>query len=132
MLLEKPGRRGITRKTIIALSMVLGILVELTPCRSGNEDYLNIFEIAWKKVNETYFDPTDDAFKVHCLLIDLTTGSASDAACLQAIGRAVVKASAAPDQSRNGQNDIPERNFLYPVAQQEHWMAQCLRDMVWY
>jgi len=30
----------------------------LTQCKSENKEYLNTFEIVWKKVNETYFDPT--------------------------------------------------------------------------
>ena len=46
------------RLRIIFLFIALGILVELTPCRSENKEYLNTFEIVWKKVNETYFDPT--------------------------------------------------------------------------
>ena len=46
------------RPRIIVLFIALGMLVELTPCRSENEEYLRTFEIVWKKVNETYFDPT--------------------------------------------------------------------------
>jgi carboxyl-terminal processing protease len=46
------------RLRIIVLFIALAILVELTPCRSENKEYLNTFEIVWKKVNETYFDPT--------------------------------------------------------------------------
>jgi carboxyl-terminal processing protease len=46
------------RLRIIVLFIALSILVELTPCRSENKEYLNTFEIVWKKVNETYFDPT--------------------------------------------------------------------------
>jgi carboxyl-terminal processing protease len=46
------------RLRIIVLFIALGILVELTPCRSENKEYLSTFEIVWKKVNETYFDPT--------------------------------------------------------------------------
>lgn len=46
------------RLRIIVLFIALVILVELTPCRSENKEYLSTFEIVWKKVNETYFDPT--------------------------------------------------------------------------
>ena len=46
------------RLRIIVLFIALAILVELTPCRSENKEYLSTFEIVWKKVNETYFDPT--------------------------------------------------------------------------
>ncbi|MDH4219850.1 MAG: S41 family peptidase, partial [Candidatus Aminicenantes bacterium] len=46
------------RQRIIILFMALAVLVELTPCMSENKEYLNTFEIVWKKVNETYFDPT--------------------------------------------------------------------------
>jgi len=43
---------------IIVLFIALSILVVLTACKSENKEYLNTFEIVWKKVNETYFDPT--------------------------------------------------------------------------
>jgi len=46
------------RLRIIVLFIALGILVQLTPCWSENEEYLSTFEIVWKKVNETFFDPT--------------------------------------------------------------------------
>jgi C-terminal peptidase prc len=46
------------RPTIIVLLIALGVLVQPTPCRSQNEEYLRTFEIVWKRVNETYFDPT--------------------------------------------------------------------------
>ena len=46
------------RLRIIVLFIALAILVELTSCRSENKEYLSTFEIVWKKVNETYFDPT--------------------------------------------------------------------------
>jgi len=46
------------RLRIIVLFIALAILVELTTCRSENKEYLSTFEIVWKKVNETYFDPT--------------------------------------------------------------------------
>ena len=46
------------RLKIIVLFIALAILVELTSCRSENKEYLNTFEIVWKKVNETYFDQT--------------------------------------------------------------------------
>jgi len=46
------------RLRIIVLFIALGILVELTPCMSQNKEYLSTFEIVWKKVNETYYDPT--------------------------------------------------------------------------
>jgi C-terminal peptidase prc len=46
------------RLRIIVLFIALSILVVLTPCKSENKEYLNTFEIVWKKVNETYFDPT--------------------------------------------------------------------------
>jgi carboxyl-terminal processing protease len=46
------------RQKIIVLFIALAILVELTPCRSENKEYLGIFEMVWKKVNETYYDPT--------------------------------------------------------------------------
>jgi carboxyl-terminal processing protease len=46
------------RRTIIVLFMALGIFVELTPSQSENKVYLSIFETVWKKVNDTYFDPT--------------------------------------------------------------------------
>jgi carboxyl-terminal processing protease len=46
------------RLRIIGLFLVLGILVELTPCRTENKEYLGTFELVWKKVNETYYDPT--------------------------------------------------------------------------
>ena len=46
------------RPRIIVLFIALVLLVKLTPCRSENQEYLNTFEIVWKKVNETYFDPT--------------------------------------------------------------------------
>ena len=45
------------RLRIIVLFMVLGILVELMPCRSENKEHLSTFELVWKKVNETYYDP---------------------------------------------------------------------------
>jgi carboxyl-terminal processing protease len=45
------------RQKIIILFIALAILVELTPCRSENKEYLGIFEMVWKKVNETYYDP---------------------------------------------------------------------------
>ena len=43
---------------IIVLFIALSILVVLTTCKSENNEYLNTFEIVWKKVNDTYFDPT--------------------------------------------------------------------------
>jgi carboxyl-terminal processing protease len=46
------------KQRIIILFIVLAILVELTPCMSENEEFMSIFEIVWKKVNDTYFDPT--------------------------------------------------------------------------
>jgi len=46
------------RLRIIVLFIALSILVVLTSCKSENKEYLNTFEIVWKKVNETYFDPT--------------------------------------------------------------------------
>ena len=46
------------RLRMIVLFIALAIFVEITPCRSENKEYLSTFEIAWKKVNETYFDPT--------------------------------------------------------------------------
>ncbi|MFC2156846.1 S41 family peptidase [Acidobacteriota bacterium] len=46
------------RVKIIVLFIALAIIVGLTQCRSENTEYLNTFEIVWKKVNETYFDPT--------------------------------------------------------------------------
>jgi carboxyl-terminal processing protease len=51
-------RIWIMGKRIILLFMALGMLAELTPCRSENEEYLGTFEIVWQRVNETYFDPT--------------------------------------------------------------------------
>jgi C-terminal processing protease CtpA/Prc len=46
------------RSRIIVLFTALGLLVQLTPCTNQNKGYLSTFEIVWKKVNETYFDPT--------------------------------------------------------------------------
>jgi carboxyl-terminal processing protease len=46
------------RLRINVLFMMLGILVELTSCMGQNKEYLSTFEIVWKKVNDTYFDPT--------------------------------------------------------------------------
>jgi hypothetical protein len=46
------GRR-IMRLRIVVLFMTLGIIVGLTPYQSENKVYLNIFETAWKKVNDT-------------------------------------------------------------------------------
>jgi len=45
------------RPTVIVILIALGLLVQPTPCRSQNAEYLKTFEIVWKKVNETYFDP---------------------------------------------------------------------------
>jgi carboxyl-terminal processing protease len=47
--------RNLIAVTFFALAVAM--LVALTPCRSENKEYLNTFEIVWKKVNETYFDP---------------------------------------------------------------------------
>jgi carboxyl-terminal processing protease len=51
-------KEGVMRERIIVPFFVLAILVELTPCNSENKEYLNTFEVVWKKVNETYVDPT--------------------------------------------------------------------------
>jgi carboxyl-terminal processing protease len=47
---------------INVLFIALGILVEMTPCMSQNNQYLSTFEIVWKKVNETYYDSTFGGF----------------------------------------------------------------------
>ncbi len=46
------------RVRIIVTFMALGILIQPMPCRNQNKEYLSTFEIVWKMVNETYFDPT--------------------------------------------------------------------------
>lgn len=46
------------RPRIIALFVALVILVELTPCKSQNNQYLSTFEMVWNKVNVTYYDST--------------------------------------------------------------------------
>lgn len=45
------------RPRIITLFITLAVLAATAPCRSENKEYLNTFEIVWRKVNETYFDP---------------------------------------------------------------------------
>ncbi len=47
---------------INVLFIALGILVELTSCMGQNNEYLNTFEIVWKRVNETYYDSTFGGF----------------------------------------------------------------------
>ena len=44
------------RQKIIVLFIALGTLVELTSCWSQKKEYLDTFEIVWKKVNDTYYD----------------------------------------------------------------------------
>ena len=46
------------RPIILLLFIFVGILFELTSCKSQNSKNLNTFEIVWKKVNETYYDST--------------------------------------------------------------------------
>jgi C-terminal peptidase prc len=54
---EKAKRRTMRQRSII-LFTALAILFGFTPCRSENKEFMKTFEIIWKKVNETYFDPT--------------------------------------------------------------------------
>jgi carboxyl-terminal processing protease len=39
------------------LLLALGVLVQAMPSRGQNKEYFNTFEIVWKTVNETFFDP---------------------------------------------------------------------------
>ena len=46
------------RPKIIFLFIALSILVKLTSCNSQGNKYVSTFEVVWKKLNKTYFDPT--------------------------------------------------------------------------
>lgn len=81
--------------------------------------YLNASRSGETKV---FFDPADDSFKGPLvLLIDPTSGSASElfAACLQAIGRAVVVGERSPGSVMEMDRMIFPNGaiFMYPVAQ---------------
>lgn len=43
---------------IIVLIILLSVLQGFAAYQNKNEEYLSIFETIWKKVNDTYFDPT--------------------------------------------------------------------------
>jgi len=71
---------------------------------------------------KAFFDPADDAYKGPLvLLIDVLSGSASElfAACLQAIGRAVVVGERSPGAVMESDTMIFPNGtvFMYPVAQ---------------
>jgi carboxyl-terminal processing protease len=71
---------------------------------------------------KVFFDPAEDAFKGPlALLIDPLSGSASElfAACLQAIGRAVVVGERSPGSVMEMDRQIFQNGaiFMYPVAQ---------------
>ena len=46
------------KRRITTLFLALGLLVQVTPCRSQNEEHLATFETVWQRVNDTYVDPT--------------------------------------------------------------------------
>ncbi len=52
------GVGGILKSRIAVLITVLSVFQGLGTCQNKNEGYLGIFETIWKKVNETYFDPS--------------------------------------------------------------------------
>jgi len=71
---------------------------------------------------KVFFDPSDDAYKGPLvLLVDVISGSASEvfAACLQAIGRAVVVGERSPGSVMESDVMIFPNGatFMYPVAQ---------------
>jgi carboxyl-terminal processing protease len=60
----------IMKPRIVVLIILLSVLQGFVVCQNKNEEYLSIFETIWKKVNETYFDPSFgglDWQKVHDL-----------------------------------------------------------------